>query len=957
MSGSQVATTNTNGTFTVSASSSGGIRNIAVTSYTLNPSTNTATVNLASAVLAGETIYLSYNDPNDTTDDPAVLQDVAGNDTASFSGFAITNSTSAASAIALTNDNGASGTDEVSADNTTTATFTAPSGGTYNVAPQGSTTPVNDSSVTDNNGSYTANPPDGNWADGTYDILDANNNIVGSFTIDTRVTGLTIDISGSTDTGEDDTITSVGLPILTFSGEPNLTIAILGADGTTLLTPETQYTVSFSNGIYTIAITDADPPAEYQQPFGTFSNGEPSANFPYAADGIYTIRATDPAGNTGIIGTFEIATQGRDNDGADDTFETSKDGNGDGVNDDKQRSVATFATSAGAAATIAVNLIEQSSTTDPLTGGRLDASTIILFEGLSGNAETTTGATISGLQNTVNQDPDTSDLPDAADSVLAVSDQPSFRIIPEIVRTGTVDATQETNFRSDVTERFSNTIQQIDLFFEEGQQAWNALFKRDGNGGYFFFGYNSVTGLGGILLDRDNNGAVDGARLFLKDGELGDLDGQRNGVIQDPIGFVSLSAAPTLRLSDDGLGLIVDGVAGAGLWVNFETLSALAAWQNGLELITSDGTALGAVGGTPDSGNLGSKEIYLAAGQELRFAQSSRNNALVTTPGIRLVGDDGGFHLRLDDNGSADRDYNDLKLRITSSLTATDPNVIAMARLQRDSSDGILDLTGIPAVGATLNFSILTDCSYINHFGLVRLDGDAITGYSVTARLFLRSVPSGIDGPMMDAVSGREVNAFLLSARDRLATGSVKTRVNHLRAFLRFAHVEGLVAGDLGEAVPSVAGWTHTRIPASIAPDAVAELIDSCDARRPTQVRDRAILLLLARLGLRSIEIARLELGDIDWRAGEITIRGKGRRRDVLPLPDEVGHALVAYLQGARGPDRGSRRVFLMARAPGGPIKADLVHDVVRRACRRTGQPVRVDRAQPGTLGSVVDDP
>jgi hypothetical protein len=732
VSGSQVATTNTNGTFTVSASSSGGIRNIAVTSYTLNPSTNTATVNLASAVLAGETIYLSYNDPNDTTDDPAVLQDVAGNDTASFSGFAITNSTSAASAIALTNDNGASGTDEVSADNTTTATFTAPSGGTYNVAPQGSTTPVNDSSVTDNNGSYTANPPDGNWADGTYDILDANNNIVGSFTIDTRVTGLTIDISGSTDTGEDDTITSVGLPILTFSGEPNLTIAILGADGTTLLTPETQYTVSFSNGIYTIAITDADPTAEYQQPFGTFSNGEPSANFPYAADGIYTIRATDPAGNTGIIGTFEIATQGRDNDGADDTFETSKDGNGDGVNDDKQRSVATFATSAGAAATIAVNLIEQSSTTDPLTGGRLDASTIILFEGLSGNAETTTGATISGLQNTVNQDPDTSDLPDAADSVLAVSDQPSFRIIPEIVRTGTVDATQETNFRSDVTERFSNTIQQIDLFFEEGQQAWNALFKRDGNGGYFFFGYNSVTGLGGILLDRDNNGAVDGARLFLKDGELGDLDGQRNGVIQDPIGFVSLSAAPTLRLSDDGLGLIVDGVAGAGLWVNFEALSALASWQNGLELITSDGTALGAVGGTPDSGNLGSKEIYLAAGQELRFAQSSRNNALVTTPGIRLVGDDGGFHLRLDDNGSADRDYNDLKLRITSSLTATDPNVIAMARLQRDSSDGILDLTGIPAVGATLNFSILTDCSYINHFGLVRLDGDAITGYSVS---------------------------------------------------------------------------------------------------------------------------------------------------------------------------------------------------------------------------------
>ena len=215
-----------------------------------------------------------------------------------------------------------------------------------------------------------------------------------------------------------------------------------------------------------------------------------------------------------------------------------------------------------------------------------------------------------------------------------------------------------------------------------------------------------------------------------------------------------------------------------------------------------------------------------------------------------------------------------------------------------------------------------------------------ITGYSATARLFLRSLPATDAGPCWDAVTGLEVNAFLLSARDRLATGSVKTRVNHVRAFLRFAHLQGWIGRDLGRAVPPVAGWTHASVPASLSGAQVQALIDGCDPADGTQVRDRAILLLLARLGLRSIEIARLELDDIDWRAGQVTIRGKGRRRDVLPLPDDVGTALVAYLRLARHPNGECRRVFVMRRCPRGPIPADLVHDVVRRACRRAGLPV-----------------
>ncbi|WP_235922243.1 tyrosine-type recombinase/integrase [Lentzea tibetensis] len=93
---------------------------------------------------------------------------------------------------------------------------------------------------------------------------------------------------------------------------------------------------------------------------------------------------------------------------------------------------------------------------------------------------------------------------------------------------------------------------------------------------------------------------------------------------------------------------------------------------------------------------------------------------------------------------------------------------------------------------------------------------------------------------------------------------------------------------------------------------------------------------MVARLGLRSIEVARLELGDVDWRAGEIVVRGKGRREDRLPLPAEVGDALVSYLSGDR-PRQHARHLFLTCRAPRGPIRADLVGDVVERACLRAG--------------------
>lgn len=184
-----------------------------------------------------------------------------------------------------------------------------------------------------------------------------------------------------------------------------------------------------------------------------------------------------------------------------------------------------------------------------------------------------------------------------------------------------------------------------------------------------------------------------------------------------------------------------------------------------------------------------------------------------------------------------------------------------------------------------------------------------------------------------------DVVGFLLRESSRLSVGAAKGRVAELRALLRFLFVRGLTPLALASAVPPVAGWHDTGLPVGLAQSDVQRLLDSCDRDRALGVRDFAILTLVARLGLRSIEVARLELGDIDWRVGEIVVRGKGRRRDRLPLPSDVGEALAAYLCDAR-PATSIRQVFLMSKAPRRSIRADSVHDVTRRACRRSGLPV-----------------
>jgi integrase len=205
--------------------------------------------------------------------------------------------------------------------------------------------------------------------------------------------------------------------------------------------------------------------------------------------------------------------------------------------------------------------------------------------------------------------------------------------------------------------------------------------------------------------------------------------------------------------------------------------------------------------------------------------------------------------------------------------------------------------------------------------------------YETLARRFLTSRVTQTDELGVTDLDGAVVSRFLLGECGRVCLGSAKGKVAELRSLLRFLHVRGFTPRSLAESVPGVAGWRETTIPPTMPQADIEALVASCDR----STLDGAMLLLLARLGLRSIEIARLQLEDLDWRAGDLLVRGKARRDDRLPLPDDVGKALAEYL-AFRGPQE-SRSVFLTLRAPIRPIRADLVGDVVQRHCRWAGVP------------------
>jgi len=237
------------------------------------------------------------------------------------------------------------------------------------------------------------------------------------------------------------------------------------------------------------------------------------------------------------------------------------------------------------------------------------------------------------------------------------------------------------------------------------------------------------------------------------------------------------------------------------------------------------------------------------------------------------------------------------------------------------------------------------------------LAATTVVRYEATARRFLDGRAGGEgDATGTEGLGGQAVTRFLLAEASRgLAPGSLQGCVAELRSLLRFLHVKGLTPSALAESVPPVPGWKDASVPRRLAAAQVKALVDSCDRTTPTGMRDFAMLVVLARLGLRAAEVAGLELDALDWRAGELVVRGKARREDRLPLPADVGEALSAYLVEAR-PRVDSRAVFLTVAAPPRPMWSTAVSQMVWRQCIRAGlPPVRAHRLRHALATELLD--
>jgi integrase/recombinase XerD len=213
-------------------------------------------------------------------------------------------------------------------------------------------------------------------------------------------------------------------------------------------------------------------------------------------------------------------------------------------------------------------------------------------------------------------------------------------------------------------------------------------------------------------------------------------------------------------------------------------------------------------------------------------------------------------------------------------------------------------------------------------------DHTVFDAYRPAARLFLsgRENPGGLG---LHRLSPADVSSFLARECPKRSMSGARDLAGALRSLLRYLHLAGLTAVPLAWAVPPVASLRDRTLPRGLDPAVMRRLLASCDRRTLTGLRDFAILLLLSRLGLRAGEVAAITLEDLDWRGGLLLVRGKGSREDQLPLPVDVGEAIVAYLR--RRPRSECRALFLRVTAPRQELHRCTVAWVVRAACDRAG--------------------
>jgi len=181
--------------------------------------------------------------------------------------------------------------------------------------------------------------------------------------------------------------------------------------------------------------------------------------------------------------------------------------------------------------------------------------------------------------------------------------------------------------------------------------------------------------------------------------------------------------------------------------------------------------------------------------------------------------------------------------------------------------------------------------------------------------------------------TAKQLRAFVLDRTRGHKTSQARTTVTVLRMFLRFLIIQGRCAPELLIAIPTIAGWRRASLPSYLTAEQIERVINTCDGTTAIGARDRAVLLLLARLGLRAGDVAALQLNDIDWEQGLFRVAGKNRRQTALPLPQDVGEALLHYLTNHR-PCVDTSRVFITAIAPFVPFSRWVVGTITARALR-----------------------
>ncbi len=195
----------------------------------------------------------------------------------------------------------------------------------------------------------------------------------------------------------------------------------------------------------------------------------------------------------------------------------------------------------------------------------------------------------------------------------------------------------------------------------------------------------------------------------------------------------------------------------------------------------------------------------------------------------------------------------------------------------------------------------------------------------------------GTGPPKLNELCPQNTHQFILRHVHTVSPGQAKLIITVLRSFFRYLHQRGHVAIDLAGALPGVANWRFTHLPKALTVEQVERLLACCDQSTATDQRNYAILLVLARLGLRAGGVVAMTLDDIQWETGLCTIRGNGLRQAPPPLPQDVGEALAHYLRYRR-PQCKTRRIFIRLRAPHqGFTTSAAICDVVRRALARAG--------------------